>query len=95
MTQPAGRLLDPLLGAESWSLQDGFKLCGVSLYSPLSYHEAEESAGADSESTFRGVQFHAILYEDVECLLEMCSMIQVLLGLHQHVININFQGAAE
>ena len=76
-------------------MQDGIKLHRVSLYSPLSYHEAEESAGADPESTFRGVQFHAILSENVECLLEMCSMIRKLLGLHQHVININFHGASE
>ena len=56
-------------------MQDGLMLCKTSFYSPLGYHKAKESAGADFEGAFQRVQFHAILFEEVECLLEMCSMI--------------------
>ena len=50
--QPAGQLLDPFLGAGGRRLQDGLKLHKISLYPPLRYHKAKESAGTDSEDTF-------------------------------------------
>ena len=67
----------------------------ISLYSPLGYHKAKESAGADPEGTFQGVQFHAILSEEVEGLLEMRSVIWALLGFYQHIIDIDFHCATE
>ena len=50
--QPADQLLDPLPGAGGRRLQDGLKLCRVSLYPSLSYHKAKESPGSDPEGTF-------------------------------------------
>ena len=50
--QPVGQLLDPFLEAGGRQLQDGLKLGRISLYPPLGYHKAKESAGVDPEGTF-------------------------------------------
>ena len=78
--QPVGQLLDPFLGVGGQRLQDGLKLCRISFYPPLIYHKAKESTGANPEGTFQGVQFHTVLSKEVECLLEMISVIRALLG---------------
>ena len=68
-SQPAGQLLDPFLEGGSRGLQDGLKLCGISLYSPLGDHKGKESTDAHCEGTFQRVQFHAVLSKEIECLL--------------------------
>ena len=76
-------------------MQDGHKLCGISLYSPLGDYKAKELTDAHSEGAFQRVQFHVVLYEEIECLLKMRDVIRVLLGFYQHIINIDFHCASE